>query len=53
VSVVYLAEVDRVAAEAGDDAAAARWFPLARLPRLAFDHREILKLARRRLRSRS
>jgi 8-oxo-dGTP diphosphatase len=30
-----------------DDASAARWFPLNRLPLLAFDHAKILKDARR------
>jgi 8-oxo-dGTP diphosphatase len=48
ISVVFLARVTAAAGEqAGDDAADARWFPLARLPRLAFDHRRILREARR------
>jgi 8-oxo-dGTP diphosphatase len=47
ISVAYLAEVSAVQAPtAGDDADDARWFPLAKLPRLAFDHREILRDAR-------
>jgi 8-oxo-dGTP diphosphatase len=37
---------------AGSDAAEARWFPLAELPELAFDHDEILDVARDRLRMR-
>lgn len=38
--------------KAGTDAAEARWFPLAELPELAFDHDEILDVARERLRTR-
>ncbi len=51
VSVVYLAEVNasRLKPQAADDAQDAKWYPLHRLPKLAFDHREILKLARKRL----
>jgi 8-oxo-dGTP diphosphatase len=49
ISVVYLAEVepDGVRPSAGDDAAATGWFALARPPKLAFDHREILAMARK------
>lgn len=51
VSVVFLGCLPaRQDARAGDDAADARWFALARPPRLAFDHRVILKDARVRLR---
>lgn len=51
ISVVYLAQVDpgKLRPRAADDAAAVGWHPLDRLPPLAFDHREILKLARKRL----
>lgn len=35
---------------AGDDARRAEWFPLGRLPELAFDHHEIVSAARTRLR---
>lgn len=34
---------------AGDDAANAEWFALTELPPLAFDHREIIKMAQARL----
>ncbi|MBM4069920.1 MAG: NUDIX hydrolase [Planctomycetes bacterium] len=52
ISVVYLTRVDadQVQPRAADDAEEAAWHDLARLPRLAFDHRDILKLARKRLR---
>lgn len=53
VSVAYYALVksaDHVATGASD-ASDARWFSITDLPRLAFDHREILKTALERLRS--
>ena len=54
VSVVYLAvligEPPRV--EGGDDAAAAAWHPLDRLPDLAFDHDRILAKVRESLKIR-
>lgn len=43
VSVVYLAVVDSPVAVIGkDDAAKAEWWPLSALPKLAFDHDEIM-----------
>lgn len=51
ISVAYYAlisTVDRVLA-AGDDADKARWFDVAALPSLAFDHEEILTMALERL----
>lgn len=52
ISVVYLARVDpkKLKPKAGDDAAEVAWHPLEKLPPLAFDHAEILALARQRLR---
>jgi 8-oxo-dGTP diphosphatase len=51
ISVVYLTRVSRRRArpQAADDAAAVAWYPLRKLPRLAFDHARILALVRKRL----
>ncbi|MBL8092783.1 MAG: NUDIX hydrolase [Anaerolineales bacterium] len=52
VTVAYVALVpETVAVQAGDDAAAARWFPVQSLPGLAFDHAEIVHYALQRLRN--
>lgn len=54
ISVVYLARVSpsQVKPVAADDAAEVGWHPLRRLPPLAFDHKDILALVKRRLRAR-
>jgi 8-oxo-dGTP diphosphatase len=53
VSVAYYALVKLAAHEtrAATDAADARWFPLSKTPKLAFDHAEILATALRRLKA--
>ncbi len=52
VSVAFWGEAPRGARVKGDDdAREARWWPLAKLPPLAFDHTEILKDAEARRRS--
>ena len=40
---------NRPEAKADDDAEDARWHSVARLPKLAFDHKKIIRLARKRL----
>jgi 8-oxo-dGTP diphosphatase len=46
VSIAFLAEARRTPKiDAGDDASDARWFPLNKLPPLAFDHRKIVRAA--------
>lgn len=54
ISVVYLAQVDADALlpQAADDAAEVGWFFLARPPKLAFDHKEILAHVRKHLKER-
>ncbi len=53
VTVAFLAQLDvkRLRPMAADDAAAVGWFPLRDLPPLAFDHAEILAVAKKRLRN--
>ncbi|MEW8411595.1 MAG: NUDIX domain-containing protein [Candidatus Thiodiazotropha sp.] len=51
ISVTYfaLSQSDSLSPKASSDAAQAAWFPIDELPALAFDHSEIIQLARRRL----
>jgi 8-oxo-dGTP diphosphatase len=51
ISVTYLAfvDADNLQPRAGDDAAEVGWFSLRRPPKLAFDHHEILAVARKYL----
>jgi 8-oxo-dGTP diphosphatase len=54
ISVTYLARVDAddLQPRAGDDAAEVGWFSLKRPPKLAFDHQDILAVARKYLKER-
>ena len=54
IAVAYLALVnlDDLQPRAGDDAAEVGWFSLARPPKLAFDHKDILAAARKYLKAR-
>ena len=54
VTVAYetLVRPDRLKPKAADDAAEVDWFGVDELPTLAFDHAEIIAMARRRLRTR-
>jgi len=51
ISVAYyaLAPSEHLTPRAASDAAEASWFPVARLPQLAFDHDEIIRAAHERL----
>ncbi len=52
VTVAYVALVpETIAVQAGDDAAAAHWYPVHALPPLAFDHAQIVQYALQRLRN--
>lgn len=52
ITVAYLARVrhDAIDPKAADDAADVAWFSLTELPPLAFDHADIIKLVRQRIR---
>ncbi len=54
-SVAYyaLVKLSNHRAKAATDAANAQWFPVARTPKLAFDHARILTAARARLQSKA
>jgi len=44
ISVVFSAELsEKKEVKGGDDADKAGWFPVNKLPKMAFDHREILE----------
>lgn len=46
ISVAFTASVSsRASVDAGDDAADSRWYPVSKLPKLAFDHRKIVRRA--------
>lgn len=51
ISVIYhaLVPAERLHPRAGSDAAQTSWFALDALPRLAFDHEEVIRMAHRRL----
>lgn len=49
ITIAYYAVIDRAEVKGSDDAREARWFPLSKIPPLAFDHAEILRDARERL----
>jgi len=52
VTVAYYALVPNTQVlQAGTDAADAAWFPVAKLPALAFDHRQIVEYAHQRIRN--
>lgn len=52
ITIAHLALVKMQQVKGGDDAAEARWFPICRVPQLAFDHDAILRDALTRLRER-
>ena len=49
VTVAFWSLVKKTEVKCGDEAASAEWYPLSDVPRLAFDHEMILKVALRRL----
>jgi 8-oxo-dGTP diphosphatase len=54
ITIAFLARVhpQLLKPKAGDDAAEVKWFPLGKLPALAFDHAEIVQRARNRIEDR-
>ncbi|MBR3101032.1 MAG: NUDIX hydrolase [Muribaculaceae bacterium] len=49
ISIAFFTLVRTRPVEGGDDAAQARWFPIDRVPPLAFDHQQIFDLALERM----
>ena len=49
ITIAYYALVRKAEVRGGDDARAARWFPIQAVPQLAFDHELILRTALKRL----
>ena len=46
VAVAFMAQVNhKIPVNAGDDASNVQWFPIEKLPNLAFDHKEIIEKA--------
>lgn len=52
ISVAHYALVRLSQVKGGDDASSAKWFALNQIPSLAFDHDEMLKMAKNRLKER-
>ena len=52
ITIAYYALVLKSEVKGGDDAASAKWFALNQIPSLAFDHDEMLKMAKNRLKER-
>lgn len=50
ITAAFYALVPLKEVKGGDDAAAAKWFPLDKIPSLAFDHDRIIRVAMQRLR---
>lgn len=49
ITIAYYALVHKAKVRGGDDAAAAKWFSINKLPQLAFDHEHIFRVALRTL----
>lgn len=44
ITIAFVAYLEKtIPVQGGDDAAWAKWFPLSRLPKLAFDHEQIMR----------
>lgn len=50
ITIAYYALVKMQEVKGGDDAAEAQWFPIDKVPALAFDHDQILRVAQKELR---
>ena len=49
ITIAYYAIIDKTEVKGSDDAREARWFPLSKIPALAFDHAQILSDALHKL----